>query len=153
MYNLYKRIWSSKSLSHLSLMAGLSLLVLVAAACGPASAAPESAPEAEQADLRPVVVEHVGFQVGVGSPIPVDIVASGTWPDLCAQLAGLHQSVDGFQIQIDLWATPENPNCPPDHLGVPFRMAIPLNPVELPAGTYEVSVNGVSNSFDWPPSR
>jgi hypothetical protein len=41
--------------------------------------------------------------------------------------------------------------CPADHAGVPLRLVIPLNPVQLAAGKYTVVVNGVSTTFDWQP--
>ena len=147
---LNKRIRSSKSPLRFSLSAGMLLLVFMTAACGPLSDTPETAPDTPPSDLRPVQVEAVTIETGVGSPIPLEIVAAGTWPDLCAQLSEVRQRIDGFQIQVDLQATPENQDCPPDQLGVPFRLAIPLNPVELPPGAYTVSVNGVSASFEWP---
>jgi hypothetical protein len=96
-----------------------------------------------------ISVEHVGVQVGEGSPIPVEIVASGSWPDQCAQIAEVKSKVDGFQIDITVLASTVEA-CPPDHLGLPFRFALPLNIVELPEGTYTITVNGTSTTFDLP---
>ena len=56
--------------------------------------------------------------------------ASG--PDLCAQLAQITQRVEGKTFDITLLATAADPACPPDFLGLPFRIAIPINVVELP---------------------
>jgi hypothetical protein len=133
-----------RSLNHLvavviALLGGLMIL----SACQATAAAP--APT----DLREVPVSHVEVQVGVGSPIPVDAFVSGSWPDLCAQLAETQHSLANGRIEISLLATPADPNCPPDHLGLPFRIAIPINFVELPEGAYTVVVNGVSAAFDW----
>jgi hypothetical protein len=97
--------------------------------------------------LRPLVVAAVSVDVGVGSPGLLEIVASGDWPDLCAQVTS---RIDGTDINISLFATAANPSCPPDYIGVPFRIGIPLNPVELPDGTYTATVNSVSTSFLWP---
>jgi hypothetical protein len=102
---------------------------------------------------REMPVEDVMVEVGVGSPIPVDIVVSGTWPDLCAQLASLEQRREEMRIEITLLATPAVADCPPDHLGIPFRIAIPLNPVQLPVGQYLIIVNGVTTTFDWDPGQ
>ncbi len=113
------------------------------------------APADEEGSLEErnlISVEHVGVQVGEGSPIPVEIVASGTWPDLCAQIAEVQSKVDGFQIDITVLASTVEA-CPPDHLGLPFRFAIPLNIVELPEGTYTITVNGTSTTFDLPVSQ
>jgi hypothetical protein len=100
--------------------------------------------------LRPLVVAAVSVDVGVGSPGLLEIVASGDWPDLCAQLAQVTSRIDGTEINISLFATAADPSCPPDYIGVPFRIAIPLNPVELPDGEYTATVNSVSTSFLWP---
>lgn len=100
--------------------------------------------------LRPLAVEAVVVDVGVGSPIPVEIVASGTWPDLCAQLASVESHIDADNIEVTLLASPQQPDCPPDAMGVPFRVAVPLNAVELPEGRYTITVNGMATTFDWP---
>ena len=100
--------------------------------------------------LRPLVVAAVSVDVGVGSPGLLEIVASGDWPDLCAQLAQVTSRIDGTDIHISLFATAADPSCPPDYIGVPFRIGIPLNPVELADGTYTATVNSVSTSFLWP---
>lgn len=105
---------------------------------------------AAKSDLRPLTVEAVSIEVGVGSPIPVEIVASGTWPDLCAQLARAEMEIDGYEITVNLHASAAQAGCPPDFVGLPFRVAVPLNVVELPAGTYTVSVGGATTSFAWP---
>ncbi len=102
--------------------------------------------------LRAIPVETVGIQIGVGSPIPVEVVVSGTWPDLCAQLAQINQQVDGSHIEVELLASPLDSSCPPDYLGLPFGLAIPLNMVEMPEGAYTVSVNGITTTFDWNPT-
>jgi hypothetical protein len=101
------------------------------------------------ADRSLIQVENVEVQVGVGSPIPVEIVASGSWPDLCAQIAEVQSTTNGFQIDITVLASTVD-SCPPDHLGLPFLFAIPLNVVEMEAGTYTIIVNGVSTSLDIP---
>ncbi len=100
--------------------------------------------------LRPLAVEAVVVDVGVGSPIPVEIVASGTWPDLCAQLARVESHIDAGNVEVTLLASPQQPGCPPDAMGVPFRVAVPLNAVELPEGRYTITVNGMNTTFDWP---
>jgi len=100
--------------------------------------------------LRPLTVEAVQVEIGVGSPIPVEVVASGSWPDLCAQLARVEQTIARNRIVIRLLATPADEGCPPDHVGLPFRIAVPLNIVEMEQGTYSVDVNGVGTTFVWP---
>ncbi len=111
-----------------------------------------AAPVEAIAERNLIKIEHVGIQAGLGSPIPVEIVASGTWPDLCAQIASVESRMDGFNIDITVLASTVE-NCRPDNLGLPFRFAIPLNTVEMKEGTYTITVNGTSTSFELPLSR
>ena len=104
------------------------------------------------AGLRPLTVANVTVDVGVGSPIPVDAFVSGEWPDLCAQLAQITQRYEGKTFDITLLATAADPACPPDFLGLPFRIAIPINVVELPEGQYTVTANGATTTFSVPVS-
>lgn len=107
--------------------------------------APVTEPISEPAPsgLRPIPVDHVQILTGWASPIPALVAVSGTWPDLCAQLAEISQPVIAdFQIDITLLATAADPACPPDYLGLPFSIQIPLNWGQLPEGEYTVSVNG-----------
>ena len=128
----------------------LPVVTDVPVATQPEPAAPADTPVAPPADgLRPIEVQDVQVEIGEGSPIPVNVMVSGTWPDLCAQLAQVEQRIAGSMIEIDLLATPPQADCPPDHLGLPFRIAIPLNVVELPGGTYSFSVNGVETAIAW----
>ncbi len=153
---------------HLSLFMLAILALLVIGGCVPAPAstplppavtgasgpavetmtAPPAAPP--EANLRPIAVSNVTVDVGVGSPIPVDAFVSGEWPDLCAQLALIDQRFEGSTIEITLLATAADPACPPDYLGLPFRIAIPINVVQLPAGEYIVTANGASTTFTVP---
>lgn len=136
--------------SQLIVVAALSLITL--SACATAQISQPSPTEALPTEtLRPLAVTAVSIDVGIGSPGLLEIVASGDWPDLCAQLAQVTSRIDGMDIQVGLYATAADPSCPPDYLGIPFRIAVPLNPVELPQGRYTVTVNSVTTSFVWQP--
>lgn len=137
-------------------LVSLMIVGMVLAACSLRSAPPanptsvgETPAPPETADLRPLIVEDVRVTIGVGSPIPVDVLVSGSWNDLCAQLARMEQKVEGYRIEISLMASPAKPDCPPDAVGLPFRIAAPLNMVEMPEGMYTVVVNGVETKFEW----
>jgi len=142
-----------KHKSQLIVVAALSFFIFSACATAPTSQPSQPAPTETlpPETLRPLVVTDVTIEFGPGSPGLLEIVASGDWPDLCAQLAQVTSRIDGMDIQISLYATAADPSCPPDYLGIPFRIAIPLNPVELPQGTYTVTVNSVTTSFVWQP--
>jgi Tol biopolymer transport system component len=106
-------------------------------------------PTVAEAAVRPIQIADVQVQIGVGSPIPVEVLASGTWPDLCSQVAQVEQRLSGTRFEIEILANPADPDCPPDLVGLPFRMAVPLNMVEVPFGAYTVVVNGVETNFEW----
>ena len=150
-------ILANKMRKKLPLM-GLWLgMILLMGACAP-FAAEISSQEQLQAvvelqnvstGLQPIDIADVQTQIGVGSPIMVEIIASGTWPGLCSQIAEMKSSLEGFAMNIEILASvPED--CPPDFLGLPFRMALPINAVELPAGDYNIAVNGVSTTLTLP---
>ena len=129
-----------------------ALCFLILSACTTATTSQPTPTEAFPSEnLRPLAVTDVTIEFGAGSPGLLEIVASGDWPDLCAQLAQVTSRIDGMDIQVELYATAADPACPPDYLGIPFRIPIPLNPVELPQGTYTVTVNSVTTSFAWHP--
>lgn len=98
--------------------------------------------------LIPIEVLDVQVVVGIGSPVPVYVEVAGNWPGLCAQLAAVEQQISNFQFDITLLAHRDDPDCPPDHMGLPFGLAIPINVVELQQGNYTFTVNGLSASFD-----
>lgn len=109
--------------------------------------------EIETPDLPLIPLSDLKVEIGVGSPIPVDVVVAGQWPHLCAQLAQVDSRLSGQDINIQLQATVEPENCPPDQLGLPFSLRIPLNMVEMQPGSYLVKVNSLQTSFDWPPAN
>lgn len=109
----------------------------------------EPAPTVVEASTRPIQISDVQVQIGLGSPLPVEVIASGTWPDLCAQVAQVEQQLSGTRIEINILADPADPACPPDLVGLSFRMAIPLNIAELPFDTYTVVVNGFETIFEY----
>ncbi len=51
---------------------GLTLIVMGMAGCGVTATADEAT------SLRPIVVEGLAIDIGVGSPIPIEVVVNGT---------------------------------------------------------------------------
>lgn len=95
---------------------------------------------------QPVDVDQVAAEVGVGSPIPVQVTVSGNLPDTCAQIELVQQRQEESTFHITLSTIPSSAEgCLQDTL--PFRMTIPLNVVNVPAGSYSVEVNGSRADF------
>ena len=102
------------------------------------------------AGYQPIIVDQVEVEVGVGSPIPVHVMVSGKMPDPCSQVEYTEIKQDGSNFIITLSATPDKggpavDGCIKDPMI--FTMGIPLNVVDLPAGSYAVTVNGSRADF------
>lgn len=100
-------------------------------------------------DLGSIDISAVNAGIGEPSPIPLEAIAAGTWPDLCSQVAEIKQSVTWNRFGISVLPSSAKADCPPDHVGPAFRLTIPLNMVEIPAGAYQVEVNEVQGGFNW----
>lgn len=136
----------------LTILAVAALTLLLAARTSTLLGSVRAAPLAEPIEASagvPIQVAAVSVEVGVGSPIPVEVMVAGSWPHLCAQLAAVTQQINGNQIEIVLTATEEPAGCPPDVVGLPFRLAIPLNAIALDPGEYSIKVNGVESTLAW----
>jgi hypothetical protein len=130
------------------------ILILVLNACAPIipGAAGEQPPaEIETqpaAGYQPVQVDQVQAEIGVGSPIPVQVNVTGNLPDSCAQIELVQQKQEGSHFEIAMSTIPSNAEgCTLARDTLPFRMMIPLNITNLPAGSYTVEVNGVGADF------
>lgn len=133
-------------------------LILILNACSPlviaSSSDEQPTPEVENlpatalpvTGYQPVQVDQVEVEVGVGSPIPVQVTVTGSLPGTCAQIELVQQKQVGSHFEISMSTIPSNAEgCAQDML--PFRMEIPLNITNLPAGPYSVEVNGVNADF------
>jgi len=134
-------------------------LILLLNACSPLTTivsvsgeqpAPVEEVESWNSNYQPITIYSVEIEVGVGSPIPVHVIVDGDLPDPCSQVEYTEIKQDGSNFIITLCATPDiggpaMDGCIKDTL--PFTMSIPLNVVDLPAGSYTVTVNGTRADF------
>jgi hypothetical protein len=96
-----------------------------------------------------IQVDDVSMDVGVGSPVPVHAIVSANLPKSCGQLGEIQMHRDGNNFFVRLIGhLPAETECNNDTL--PMRIEIPLNIVNLPAGTYEVNINGTTTTFELP---
>jgi Tol biopolymer transport system component len=128
------------------------IVILILNACSPftvtGSSSEQPTPVVEAmppAGYQSVIVDQVEVEVGVGSPIPIHVKVSGNLPDICSQVEHTEIRQDGSNFIITLSATPFQEGCLKDTL--PFRTSIPLNIIDLPAGSYSVTVNGLVADF------
>lgn len=96
-----------------------------------------------------MLVDDVSIEVGIGSPLPVHAVVSTNLPKSCGQLGEVHmvRAEETFFVHL-IGHLPAQSECNPETL--PLRLEIPLNLVNLPEGTYQVNVNGVTTNFNIP---
>jgi hypothetical protein len=133
-------------------------LILILNACSPFvitnSSGEQPTPEVETlpatslpvTGYQPVQIDQIQAEVGVGSPIPVQVTVTGNLPDTCAQIELVQQKQEGSHFEITMSTIPSSAEgCVQDTL--PFRMVIPLNITNLPAGAYSVEVNGARADF------
>ena len=134
----------------------LSLLVVTLAACSlieggeqEATAPPDAAastPEAEEPETRQADVESIEVLVLESFPVQVNVIASGTLPDACTTLNDPAPRLEGNTFVINLTAT-RLPEEVCSQAIVPFDKVMQLDVEGLSAGTYTVSVNGVTDTF------
>jgi hypothetical protein len=131
-----------------------ALCAMLLAACSPIRAsrvAPTPQVEVVPANqLAPV--DFLAVEFGVGSPIPVQVVIDASFPDPCAQLVTVQQSRAGSAFDIAVMTSPADEACASPMGSLPFRFALPLNAAGLEPGTYTVTVNGKTTTFNYPPA-
>jgi hypothetical protein len=140
---------SSLFLSLFLLLSACSPLTTIVSSSGQQPTPVESY-DSPSAGYQPITVDQVEVEVGVGSPIPVHVIVSGWMPDPCSQVEHTEIKQDGSNFIITLSATPDvgGPavdGCIKDPMV--FKVGIPLNVVDLPAGSYSVTVNGSRADF------
>jgi len=139
------------------------LFILVLAACGgnevdeptavqpaltPTTSVPTSAitSDAGGDTTGTAFIEAVDVSVLESFPVQVQVTVSGNLSDGCTAIAAAtaQQSGESFQIQIE---TTRDTEAMCTQALVPFDRTIQLDVQGLPAGTYTVTANGLSESF------
>ena len=92
-------------------------------------------------------VEGVDIQILESMPVQVQAVIKGYLPDPCTRISSVGQSRDGntFKITIST-ARPADAVCA--EVITPFEHTVSLDVTGLKAGTYTVTVHGISATFE-----
>jgi inhibitor of cysteine peptidase len=91
-------------------------------------------------------VESVEILMLESFPVQVRVVAKGSHPDPCTTVKDVTQKRDGNTFTVTITAQREQGvSCV--QVIEPFEVSIPLDVAGLPAGTYIVIVNGISEQF------
>ncbi len=138
----------------LSISLFLSLLLLIG--CGGEEPTPDITPTTEPTPtLAPTpslpeeglaVVDSIELMIMESFPVQVSVRARGDLPDGCTTIDQIETSRTGNAFTITMSTLrPADAVC--TEALVPFDETIPLDVVDLPAGTYTVDVNGRSGTF------
>ena len=138
------------------LLLSILALALLLASCGQptASPTPTTAPGQEPTVVEggvitgEAMVESIEILLLESFPIQVRVVAQGNLPDSCTEIGEITKKQDGNTFQVTITTSrPADAMCA--EVLVPFEEAISLDVVGLPAGIYTVTVNGVSDTFEF----
>lgn len=134
------------------------MLLLLLAACGspdveePTPVAAEDTPvptaiagEEEVPVNAEANVESIEILLLESFPVQVNVIASGELPNGCTSLDEPTPRREGNTFVINLTTTRVDEIC--TQAVVPFDQVIPLEVEGLPAGTYTVAVNGLTETF------
>jgi inhibitor of cysteine peptidase len=78
-------------------------------------------------------------------PVQVHVVAKGYLPNPCTQIDEIIKSREGNDFTVTIKTQTSQGPC--IQVIQPFEETIPLDVYGLPAGTYNVNVNGIEDSF------
>jgi len=139
-------MFRSQTLSWLTV--GLLLLSVVVAGCGgPADASEKPLPDkSDPSDLARV--DEIQLQIMESFPVQVAVIASGNLSDGCTEIDEINQTFDDETNTFSVKITTDRPaDAMCTQALVPFEERISLEVQGLPAGTYTVDVNGVTDTF------
>jgi inhibitor of cysteine peptidase len=92
------------------------------------------------------VVESVDVRILESFPVQVQVLAKGYLQDSCTKLDTTTQSLDSHTFIVTMTTSrPADLAC--TQVITPFEEPIPLDLAGLKAGTYMVTVNGVTGTF------
>ena len=112
-----------------------------------ATPTPVPTPGEDTVIIGTAAVEQIDILLLESFPVQVQVVALGNLPDGCTRIGEITQEQVGNEFRVNIATVrPEHALCP--QALVPFEQTVALEVVGLPAGTYEVNVNGVTGSFE-----
>jgi inhibitor of cysteine peptidase len=126
----------------------LAVLPVLAACRAPVPDTGGDMPQDQAVTTGEAPVKSIEILIMESFPVQVAVVARGELPDACTEVDQINQRVD---LENDtLWV--EITTVRPTDLAciqvlAPFEERIPLDVYGLPAGTYTVDVNGVTDTF------
>ena len=135
------------------LFATLFAIALIGTACAPAVTSPAPTPTLPTGGesggdviTGEASVESIEIIMLESFPVQVSVTATGYLPDPCTEISGTEQTREGDTIYLKIVTSrPADVMC--IQVLEPFEETYPLDVAGLPAGTYTVDVNGVTDTF------
>ncbi|MGR9051346.1 MAG: hypothetical protein ACU84J_01730 [Gammaproteobacteria bacterium] len=87
-------------------------------------------------------IDNVEVIMTTASPVQVFLKLSGVFSNGCGEIGRIHQRMQGNLFEVTVFAAPIPAGVACTAAIKPFQKRIPLPVFELPAGTYDFSVNG-----------
>ncbi|MGD2179237.1 MAG: hypothetical protein PVG71_15605, partial [Anaerolineae bacterium] len=144
-------MFSSRLMQSLSMVVLFPLLLTACGALGAgAGKTPTEVPPAPGTGTATGMaeVEEIDILIMESFPVQVAVVARGTLRDVCTEIDEVHREFDAdskaFSVEI---TTVRDPDEVCAQVLAPFEERISLDVYGLPAGTYTVDVNGVTDTF------
>ncbi len=141
-----KTIFRSRTIQ--AFIVGALLLSLLFAACAPPIVDADRKPPAGSPTHEGIDIADVDILIMESFPVQVAVIVRGHLRDGCTEIDAIRQSfdpdTDTFSINI---TTVRDDDALCTLALVPFEEQVSLNAGPLPAGTYTVNVNGITDSF------
>ncbi len=140
------------SITHIIILSAVIILVMLSGCTDNNDVQPPDddtipEPDSGQFIYRNAAVEDIEIMILESFPVQVMVVASGYLPDGCTKINNITTVKDGNTFTVTVTTIrPADAIC--TQAIVPFEETIPLNVLGLKAGTYDVKVNEVSDSFE-----
>ncbi len=124
----------------------LVVVAVWAVACGP-TVEPTATPTQTEGVLRGLApVDAIDVLILESFPVQVHVRVTGNLPDGCTTLGEITQERQGTAFSVEVGTMrPAGAMC--TEALVPFQTTVALDVLGLKAGTYTVTVNGVSGTF------
>jgi hypothetical protein len=104
-------------------------------------------PSEEVIVSKMAAVESIEIRILESSPVQVHVLTKGILTDGCTEIGEIIKEREGNSFHVRLTTVrPADAICTQEL--APFEESVPLDVYGLPAGTYTVEVNGVTDSFE-----
>ncbi len=107
---------------------------------------PTPGPSGEETTISQAIIDTVEVLILESFPVQVNVDVRGIFPDSCTELEDIQVDRNGDRFNILITTRrPVGGGCEEEE--IPFEETLALDVYGLPAGQYQIDVNGVTNEF------